>query len=164
MRAESSMVSSRAAWTRVGLQRSARRWAPGGALKRRGGALLFQRPARRGPRSVTPQYLHSYGSGRCRREVPGRSAVTVTASGVRAAESSRGRHEAAGPASEADLAAGYARSGADSGAAARVPEPGPAHLGVQVGAAERRGGGGGGAGRSAQWRGPAPGGHVRRGG
>lgn len=157
MRAESSIVSSRAAWARVGRQRSARRWAPGGALKRRGGALLWQRPARRGPPSVTPQYLHSYSSGRCRRELPGRSVVTVAASVVRAAESSRGRHEAAGPASEADLASGYARSGADSGAAARAPEPGPAaHLGVQVGAAERRGGGGDAAGRGGAPRGAGP--------
>lgn len=58
--------------------------------------------------------------------------------GVPAPGPSCGRHEAAGPASEADLAAGDAPSGANAGAAARAPEAGPAaHLGVQV--RERRG-------------------------
>lgn len=84
---------------------------------------------------------------------------------VRASAPYRRRHEAAGPAAEADLAAGDARRGADAGAAARAPQPGPAAVvGLQVGSC------GGGARRARErraagrrGRAPAPGCHVRPG-
>ena len=118
-------------------------WAPGGALKRGGGALSSRdRPGG----AFTPLHLSipiapavaapgppplEAGVDRPRRRHPRRL-------GVPAPGPSCGRHEAAGPASEADLAARDGPSGADAGAATRAPERGPAaHLGVQV--RERRG-------------------------
>lgn len=117
--------------------------APGGALKSGAGAHIPE-PHRQGghgggvvssfrlsnpsaPVIAGPE-SQPFGAGavRSRRRPRRRLRVQAPRAACR-------RHEAAGAASEADLAAGGARGRADAGAVARAPEPGPAvHLGVQV--------------------------------
>lgn len=129
--------SSGVAWRGARRQPPAREVRCRGRPQEWGHALRIQRPACRAAAVSRPRPRHTSVSPlrgrRCwRRELSGRAVVTDAACGSTVLGPCR-RHEAAGAASEADLAAGDARNGADAGAAARAPQPGPtAHLGVQV--------------------------------